>query len=41
MLSRFQASQRAGRAVADAPVGSLAPEGVHASLSRRVPQEDS
>ena len=25
MLSRFQASQRAGRAVADAPVGSLAP----------------
>jgi hypothetical protein len=25
LLSRFQASQRAGRALADAPIGSLAP----------------
>jgi hypothetical protein len=40
MLSRFQASQRAGRAVAEAPAGSLAPAGTHASTPRSVPQEE-
>jgi len=35
MLSRFQASQRAGRALADAPAGSLAP-----ARPRLVPREE-
>jgi signal transduction histidine kinase len=40
MLSRFQASQRAGRALADAPPGSLAPAPTPATAPRPV-QEDS